>query len=382
MKNRLALFVILASATLTVMAGAIIAPVINIMKDSLGVDQTKIGLIITTHALFIAIFSPIIGSIIDKIGTKKPFVFGLLLYGISGGVGLFIESFSILIASRAILGIAVAFILTPITVMILNLYEGHERNKVMGWRGSANSFGGVFWMLIAGALGGISWHLPFGLYLLGIVLGILAIFTVPETYKEKNGSGTTSIFKVLSKSPVIILMYSLIFWAMMLLYMLIIFLPQLLETMDVTDPFHISIFLMIAPLVGGVVSLNYGRIKRYLDYKKIFFVVLFAWTIGYISISQFPSVFVIMLSIGFFGVAMGMSMPAGMVLLGESVEMQYRGRVVSYLGTFGFIGQFVSPIIFGPISLRFGLESVFLAAGIVNAAFLIAFLTVLWAKRK
>ncbi len=381
MKNRLALLVILASATLTVMAGAIIAPVINIMKDGLGVDQTKIGFIITTHALFIAIFSPMVGSIVDKIGTKKPFVFGLLLYGISGGVGLFVESFSILIASRAALGIAVAFILTPITVMILNLYEGHERNKVMGWRGSANSFGGVFWILIAGVLGGVSWHLPFGLYLLGIVLGILAIFTVPETQNEKKESGT-SIFKVLSKSPIIILMYSLIFWAMMLLYLLVIFLPQLLETMDVTDPFHISIFLMIAPLVGGLVSLNYSRIKRYIDYKKIFFVVLFAWTIGYISISQFPSVFVIMLSIGFFGVAMGMSMPAGMVLLGESVEMQYRGRVVSYLGTFGFVGQFASPIIFGPISLRFGLESVFLAAGIVNAAFLMTFLAVLWAKRK
>lgn len=381
MKNRLALFVILASATLTVMAGAIIAPVINIMKEGLGVSQTKIGFIITTHALFIAIFSPMVGSITDKIGTKKPFVFGLLVYGISGGVGLFVESFSILIASRAVLGIGVAFILTPITVMLLNLYEGHERDKVMGWRGSANSFGGVFWILIAGVLGRISWHLPFGLYLLGIVLGILAIFTVPETQNEKKESGT-SIFKVLLKSPILILIYGLIFWAMMLLYLLVIFLPQLLETMDVTDPFQISIFLMITLLVGGVVSLNYSRIKRYLDYKKIFFVVLFAWTIGYILISQFPSVFVIMLSIGFFGVAMGMSMPAGMVLLGESVEMQYRGRVVSYLGTFGFVGQFISPLIFGPISLRFGLESVFLIAGIVNAVFLMAFLAVLWAKRK
>ncbi|MFC1958277.1 MFS transporter, partial [Chloroflexota bacterium] len=151
-----------------------LAPVVNLVRDGLGADPASAGLIITTHALFVALSSPLVGIFIDRIGTKKPFIFGLILYAIGGGSGLFINSYWLLIAGRAILGIAVAAIMSSITVIILNLYEGSERNKIMGWRGSANSFGGMLFPLIGGALGSLSWHLPFAVYLVGLPLGLLA----------------------------------------------------------------------------------------------------------------------------------------------------------------------------------------------------------------
>ncbi len=61
--NRLSLALILASATFTVMAGSIIAPVLNLMRDGLGVAPSAVGLIITTHGLFMALFSPLAGGI-------------------------------------------------------------------------------------------------------------------------------------------------------------------------------------------------------------------------------------------------------------------------------------------------------------------------------
>ncbi|GAH96177.1 unnamed protein product [marine sediment metagenome] len=130
--KRFTLWVLLASATLTVMTGSIIAPVLNLLRDGLGVDPASAGLIITTHALFMALFSPLIGNLIDRVGARKLFVSGLVLYGLAGGSGLFITSYWVLIVSRAILGIAVAAIATTIVVTILNLYKGVERNKVMG----------------------------------------------------------------------------------------------------------------------------------------------------------------------------------------------------------------------------------------------------------
>ncbi|MFX0202115.1 MAG: MFS transporter, partial [Candidatus Hodarchaeota archaeon] len=69
--KRLTLWLILASATLTVDAGAIIAPVLNLMREGLSVDPASVGLVITAHALFIAISSPLIGSLVDRIGIKK-----------------------------------------------------------------------------------------------------------------------------------------------------------------------------------------------------------------------------------------------------------------------------------------------------------------------
>lgn len=165
------LWIILISATLTVMAGAIIGPVLNLMRDGVGVGPALAGLIITTHGLFIALFSPIMGVAIDRLGPKKLFAFGLVVYGFAGGSGLIINDFLTLLISRAFLGIAVAAFYNAITVLIYNLYDGKARDSVMGWRGSTNSLSALIWPLIGGALGGISWHLPFSIYLLGIPLG-------------------------------------------------------------------------------------------------------------------------------------------------------------------------------------------------------------------
>ncbi|MBN2059440.1 MAG: MFS transporter [Deltaproteobacteria bacterium] len=95
MKNmeRFTLGVILTSATLTIMAGTIIAPILNLLSENLGVAPSNVGIIITTHGLFMAVFCPLMGSIIDRKGVKCPYILTLLGYGLAGGSGLLIESF-------------------------------------------------------------------------------------------------------------------------------------------------------------------------------------------------------------------------------------------------------------------------------------------------
>ncbi len=368
--KRFTLWVLLASATLTVMTGSIIAPVLNLLRDGLGVDPASVGLIITTHALFMALFSPLIGNLIDRVGARKLFVSGLVLYGLAGGSGLFITSYWVLIVSRAILGIAVAAIAITIAVTILNLYKGVERNKIMGWRGSANSFGSIIWPLIGGFLGGFSWHLPFAVYFLGIPLGFFALITMPETRKEKN-QNTGSVLKVFRIKPVLFVIYGLLFLTMTLLYTIVVFLPQLLETMGISSPFYISLFLAVTALSAGLTSLMYGKIKSRLSYKMIVLIALSLWTVGFTAISQASSSVIIAASVALFGVGQGMVIPATMVWAGETVATSFRGRIISYLIAFGFIGQFSSTIIFGPVSLSFGLNGVFLMAGVICALLLV-----------
>jgi predicted MFS family arabinose efflux permease len=86
--KKFSLSVILSSATLTIMAGSIIAPVLNLMRDGLGVAPSSVGLIITTHGLFMAFFSPLMGTIIDRKGVRRPYIMSLIGYGLAGGAGL------------------------------------------------------------------------------------------------------------------------------------------------------------------------------------------------------------------------------------------------------------------------------------------------------
>jgi MFS family permease len=371
--RNIALWVILASGTLTVMAGAIIAPVLNVMRQGLGVDPALAGLIITTHSIFIAVLSPLVGVLIDRVGVKKPFVAGLALYGLAGGSGLFIQSYWLLIASRALLGVAAAVIFISNTVMILNIFRGPRRNKVMGWRGSANAFGGVIWPLIGGFLGGWSWHLPFAAYLAGVPLAALALLVIPEVHETTRQvqDESESTWRIFRTTPVLFFIYLLIFISSVLLYAIVVFIPPLLEEIGIHRTLYIGLFISAMGLASGLTSFMYGRIKSRLSYGMIVLISVAFWAVGFISISQTHCIALIIVSIALFGIGQGMVSPSCMVWIGEVAPLSFRGRVSSYVGTFAFIGQFLSPVIFAPVVLVMGPGGVFLTAGMACGALLV-----------
>jgi MFS family permease len=372
------LSVILVSATLTIMAGSIIAPVLNLMRDGLGVAPASVGLIITTHGLFMALFSPLMGSIIDRKGARQPYIAALICYGLAGGSGLLINSFWVLLVSRACLGIALAGIFAGINVMILNMYDGIERDRVMGWRGSAQSFGGVIWPLIGGTLGAFSWRFPFAVYMLAIPIGLIAIAAVPEPpipqRLEPQSKGSTSVFRVFRESPVLFVIYGLIFFGNLLLYSIVIFLPQLLESFGISSTFRIGLFITAMTASAGVTAFIYGKIRSRFSYRAIVTVAAALWTAAFATISLAPSSRIMALAVALFGVSQGLIMPTVMVWVGVVVPPSFRGRFSSYLGTFGFIGQFLSPILFAPVFMLVGLKGVFMVGAVIGAAwFLILF---------
>ena len=370
--KKLSLGVVLASATLTIMAGGLIAPVLNLMRDGLGVSPSSVGLIITTHGLFMALFSPLMGSIIDRKGPRRPYIVALIGYGLAGGSGLLINSYWVLLASRACLGIALAGIFTAINVLILNTYEGPERDRIMGWRGSAQSFGGIIWPLIGGALGGFSWHLPFAVYMLAIPIGMVAMAAVPEPEIHqqrgpRNDDGT-SVFKVFRESPDLLVIYGLMFFANILLYVIVIFLPQFLETFGIFSPFRIGLFLTVMSGSAGVTAFVYGAIRSRLSYRVIVMIAVALWAVAFAFISRGTNSLMILMSVSLLGVSHGLILPTVMVWIGNIVPLSFRGRFSSYLGTFGFIGQFLSPILFAPVFILVGLRGVFLVGAGIGAA--------------
>ncbi|MFC1862611.1 MFS transporter [Thermodesulfobacteriota bacterium] len=376
--KKFSLVVIFASATLTIMAGGIIAPVLNLMRDGLGVAPSSVGLIITTHGLFMALASPLMGSVIDHKGARRPYIVALMCYGLAGGSGLLINSFWFLLLSRAFLGIALAGIFTGINVLILNMYDGIERDRVMGWRGSAQSFGGVIWPLTGGALGGISWHLPFAVYMLAIPIGLLAIIAVSKPVTQHQAgpesNARISVLRFFLESPNLLVIYGLMFFGNILLYVIIIFLPQLLESFGILSTFRISLFITAMTGVAGLTSFIYGKIRSRFTYRVIVTIGAALWTVAFTGISQAPGSHTAAMAVALFGVSQGLIMPTVMVWIGDVVPPSFRGRFSSYLGTFGFIGQFLSPILFAPVFVLVGLKGVFLVAAGVGAAWFLMLL--------
>jgi ACDE family multidrug resistance protein len=381
--GKASLWVILASATTTVMAGSVIAPVLNLMGEGLGVSPGLARLLITTHGLFIALCSPALGFIIDRIGVRGPFILGLTLYGLAGASGLIITDYWLLIVSRVLLGVGVASVFTCNTVLILNFYEGYRRNQVMGWRASGGSIGGVAWPLLGGFLGTFSWHMPFAAYLIGLPLALLALFTIPETQKGAARMTVSvtgkqeSVLSLFRSTPIIFSIYGLVFIMNTLLYAVVVFLPKVVEQFGITSPFYIGIYISFMALIGGGTSVVYGRIRERLSYKAIVLITMALWVAAFAAIYQAFSTWLVWLAITLFGVGMGMSMPAVPVWVGELVPASFRGRMTAYIATFSYIGQFLSPIILSPVESSLGLNYVFLVVAALCAVIFLLFLTLL-----
>ena len=380
--TRAALWVIIASATLTVMAGAVLGPVVPGIQSGLGVSGSLAGLIITTHGAFIVLTSPIAGVLIDRYGPRRPYVAGLGLYAIGGGAGVFIDSFVPLLISRAVLGIGVAFVYTGMTVLIYALYQGQRMDRTLGLRAGANSVGAAVWPLVGGALGVISWQAPFAVYLIAAPLGLAALVVIPETDRGTDGDGSEKsaeapsapdrslgdgLVAVLRRRPALVAVYVLYFAANTLLYSIVVYYPQLLAEIGVGSAFGIGLYLSANGIAGGVTSVLYDRFKQRVGTVALVLAAFVLWLAAFGLAVAVTAPLAAFAPVILFGLGLGVVFPSVFSWIESLVPAEKQGQFSSYAAMAGYIGQFAAPVVFAPLVAPFGVRGVFTAAAVVAA---------------
>ncbi|MFJ6523461.1 MFS transporter [Streptomyces filamentosus] len=342
---------VLFASTLTVMAGSILAPVVQVIREDLALSGTAAGLIVTAHSLAIAVASPLAGWMLDRWGLRLPLAGGLVVYGLAGATGLVTEDYAALIAGRMVFGVGAALVFTGTTLALLNLYQGSDRERAMGWRSTATSLGGVLWPLLAGAVGGISWHLPFGVYLLGLPLGVATLFLLPGGSPAGAGGPAERIgtMTLLRRHRVLLVWYALQFSASLLLYALLLFLPQRLSETGVDDPLLVSLYTVGMSATMSVIGLFYAPLGARLGRLALLRGALALWAAAFLLLAVAPSAPLLFLAPVLFGLGQGVFFPVTTVLIGEEVPVAVRGKATALSGTAAFAGQFASPLLVGPL---------------------------------
>jgi MFS family permease len=154
-RPRLAQATLLLASMLTVMAGATITPALPaIQREFSNVPNATVlvGLVLTMHGLFVAVGAPIIGALADKYGRRWLLLVSAVVYALAGGSGFVLDSLMAILASRAVLGLAVAGVMVTVTALITDYYEENRRETVLGRQAAFMSFGGVVLLPLAGVL--------------------------------------------------------------------------------------------------------------------------------------------------------------------------------------------------------------------------------------
>ncbi|MGK5500120.1 MFS transporter [Streptomyces sp. URMC 125] len=372
------LTVLLLASTLGVMGGATIAPVIEVIRQALGVGGTAAGLILTSHSLAIALASPLAGRATDRFGPRLPLAAGLVVYGLGGGAGMVTDSFPALLVSRLVLGVGAAAVFTCSTAALLGLYRGEARDKVMGWRTAATTAGGFLYPLAAGALGNHSWHAPFAVYLVALPLGAATVFALPTGVPEEEGQqgregSRRGAVRLLRERSLLLGLCGLWVATTGLMMVLAVSLPRRLDQLGIHDTLVVAVYgTVLGSGAAALVGLGYAKLTARFGYAALMRFAAASWTAALVLFAVAGHPVPLLLVPVLTGVGSGIAMPTLTILVDHAVPAEQRGTAVSLQATALFGGQFASPLVFGPLIDATSIATGALVAAAGTAGILIA----------
>ena len=375
---------LMMASSLTVMAGAIISPSLPALYDHFQ-DVEGVAflsrLVLTLPALFIALCSPLAGVIVDRLGRKPVLLTGAVLYVIGGTTGLYVDSLTALLAGRALLGVAVACVMTTTVTLIGDYWRGEQRGRMMGWMSAAMSWGGVVFVLLGGALAEWHWRGPFGVYLSALALLPLMAMVLREPTEadrsaaradgDSDSDGTAGEPGV-GKAPqanwfLISVVYLAAFMLSVTFYMIPTQAPFLLRDLGIVAPFAIGLTIAAMNVAGGVASMQFGRVRRWLSPPAVFGAAFASMALGFIAVFLAREPVGVMVGMALTGLGVGTAFPNVTTWLMAVAPPCWRGRLVGGATTSIFLGQFMSPVLSHPLVTwtgqagAFGMVSVLLA---------------------
>ncbi|MFT9213225.1 MFS transporter [Liquorilactobacillus ghanensis] len=185
-KNVLIIIALLSLNIVEQAASVITGTIPGMAKTFSSESLVNIELITTVVSIFVTVFVLVSGFVVRKIGQKQTAVLGLAIATISSVIPAFSNNFTVILVSRAVLGIGIG-LANPLAISLIGVFfSGDERAKLMGWRSAIAGVGTSLMTYFAGQLLNISWHAAYWVYLLFVPTLLLFIFFVPDP--EKNGA--------------------------------------------------------------------------------------------------------------------------------------------------------------------------------------------------
>ncbi len=336
--------VLLLSSCLAVLGAVLLAPVLPRIEDAFagtpGVEALT-PIVLTAPALVIGLTAMIAGRIVDRVGRKRLLVGALVAYAFVGTAPLWLPSLELIVASRVLLGLTEAAIMTCCTTLLADYFHGSQRERYFGLQVVFTTVAATVFFGVGGALGAADWRTPFWLYAVSLPLALAAaklIWQPAPQARTRTGKLPALPWRRLAAPLGVSLLGGLVF------YVLIVQLSFKLDDVGVGSTAVIGAASAIASVGTAVGGILFGRLAK--RGPAVLVPLAFALSgVGIIGLglsSAVPAVIVFAVITGF---GNGLILPSLLTWALGSLSFEQRGRGTGVWTSAFFIGQFVCPLV-------------------------------------
>ena len=187
----LALGLICLVQFMTILDIAIVNVALPSIQKDLGFTKDNLQWVISAYALLFGGFLLLGGRIGDRLGRRRVFWSGVLLFTAASLFAALSWSEGSLIAARSLQGLGAA-LLSPsaLAIVTATFAEGRERNIALGVWGATGGFGAAAGVLLGGILTELlSWQ---WIFLVNVPVGIVGLILIPFWVQDSRDLRTTS----------------------------------------------------------------------------------------------------------------------------------------------------------------------------------------------
>jgi EmrB/QacA subfamily drug resistance transporter len=187
-----ALGVICVAQFMVILDVSIVNVALPSIQRGLHFSEQNLLWVLNAYALFFGGFLMLGGRVADKLGRRRVFVTGVMLFSVASLFCGLASSAGWLVAARAVQGLGAA-ILSPAALSILTVTfkEGSERNKALSIWGAIAGAGGAFGVLLGGILTQeIGWQWIFYVNVpIGSLVVLASFFILAPSLSEDESRG-------------------------------------------------------------------------------------------------------------------------------------------------------------------------------------------------
>ncbi|MBZ6493787.1 MFS transporter [Natrinema longum] len=381
---RSVVYAVVASTFFVGFGGGVVFPILPNLGEVLGISAFMVGVILSANRWTRLVANGPAGVLVDRIGTRKPFVVGLAIEGLAT-VGYVVAIRSSMpelwfVLARITWGIGSALVFATAYTITADVSEASSRGTSMGIVRAGITFGFPAGMVLGGIVSEVynnATAFAIAASFAGLA-SVIAYFIVPETHVESTDS---SINPLDFETTLPALTVGLVNFGLYFAYIGVLFSTLVLyleaESLTLSVAFAgygidygeqgtSGLLMAVSALSGAVFTISGGKISDSVGARMPVLLAFLATSCaGFVVLTLAPSFGAVVVACVLIGAGQGGVGGPLTALLADLTPEERMGRAMGTNNIFGDVGGGLGPLVSLPVASAVGFDLLYALSAIV-----------------